>query len=117
MHTANANTAEDRDIEWDEREAEFARARSDKSLMAPLRDAFANLDTHAQAFNAWHEGKLNEEWQMNAVLGPAEEAEINVCLALRRFRAGTATADELVTSIVNARLYYLNVMNSGIPQR
>ena len=121
-HGPEANGAE---LHWDVRQEEFEIAKDDPTLPTTVRGALAAMMVHCDDFCTWQGSKsrlggapdaIRDEWQLDAVIGPAEEHEMRVCIGLRALRAQAITEAEVLTEIAKCRAYYTERMAKGVPQ-
>jgi len=97
------------EIDWDDRQLELTAALQDKRLSNDAREALAAFAKEGDAFNeaAQPSGGFGSEAEMNDVLGPAEEGETAVAIALRRVLEGVEPESSLTSSIAKCRRLYV----------
>jgi hypothetical protein len=97
-------------------------AFKDDELPQELRAALADLAAHRDDLNGWYAhvadrpGGVTTDWQALAVLDEPNEREIDVVLALRKFRAGREDARTVLAAISACRRAYVAVIARGVPQ-
>lgn len=97
-------------IEWDDRQDELDAATTNEKLSDAARAELRQVLAEGESFNhnayPSHGHGFSCEGEMNAVLGPAEEGETNVVLALRAVLEGRAPEARLHDAIARCRVLY-----------